>query len=503
MRFLRNLLDRALDRAGEFIADIAQPVGALVENAVHMGLNAVAPGFGTAARALSERIFDGGIDGAVSRALGNLGQRGADAIRRGAEDIARRGLDTVNEGINRLFSGDVNALNVCVNDLVPGGGSSLNRCIDNFITEGAGALNRCFDNLVAGGAESIHRCIDNLNQQGVNILPEVPPYVEPEVGGIISAIDSLIPGGIPNIFNLGLGIGAILALGTMLYAGILYSISGDNASQQKEAKAWMWAAAKGLALLAFGVVLINIINPGMREIEEVETNEAPFVEVNDQFNTSPPRDEAREEPWEETGEETVVVDGVVLEGVARRQVPLLKQGQEPWGSMPYGNCKKEDSSGLTTFAEAGCGPAALAMVVRYFTGNDNITPLSIGQLAVNNSFRKCRRGTDPDAMTAIPRHLGLTSTVIRGDWREQMICLRRGGLIIAQMRAVTSKERTALKTANRIEQPIFTTSGHFLVVTGLGRSSLIFINDPGPRNVQTSDIFHYMDFKRKSWCIEK
>ncbi len=94
--------------------------------------------------------------------------------------------------------------------------------------------------------------------------------MSPESGGIISAINSLIPGGIANVFNLGLGIGAILALGTILYAGVLYSVAGDNVSRQKESREWIIAAIKGLALIAFGVVLINIINPRLQEIQDPE-----------------------------------------------------------------------------------------------------------------------------------------------------------------------------------------------------------------------------------------
>jgi len=101
--------------------------------------------------------------------------------------------------------------------------------------------------------------------------------METRVGGIITAIDTMIPGGIANLFNIGLGIGAILAFGTLIYAGILYSIAGDNASKQKEAKAWIIAAAKGLALLAFGVVLINIVNPGLMQIEEADIEEVRRV----------------------------------------------------------------------------------------------------------------------------------------------------------------------------------------------------------------------------------
>lgn len=78
-------------------------------------------------------------------------------------------------------------------------------------------------------------------------------------------------GGFSNIFLFGLGIGAIAALGTLIYAGITYSVSGDNSSKQKEAREWIWAAVKGLVLLAAGFTIIAITNPGMLTIVK-----APF-----------------------------------------------------------------------------------------------------------------------------------------------------------------------------------------------------------------------------------
>ena len=109
----------------------------------------------------------------------------------------------------------------------------------------------------------------------------IPVALAQEPVGIISAINQFIPGGIDNIFNTGLGIGAILALGTIIYAGIIYSSSGDNASKQKEAREWIWAAVKGLALIAAGAILINIINPNIANIQEADIQEAEFPELID------------------------------------------------------------------------------------------------------------------------------------------------------------------------------------------------------------------------------
>jgi len=106
--------------------------------------------------------------------------------------------------------------------------------------------------------------------------------------GIISAINRSIPGGIDNIFNLGLGIGAIIALGTVTYAGILYSTSGDNSSKQKEARAWIIAAAKGLALIAGGVIILNIINPHIFKVSEHATSPVPILKPPGYLDISGP-----------------------------------------------------------------------------------------------------------------------------------------------------------------------------------------------------------------------
>lgn len=102
-----------------------------------------------------------------------------------------------------------------------------------------------------------------------------------EQTGILGAIDGFIPGGIENIFLVGLGIGAILAVGTIIFAGIKYSMSGDNASKQKDAREWIWAAVKGLALIAGGAVIIAIINPNALNVQNINLSRVPFVNEQD------------------------------------------------------------------------------------------------------------------------------------------------------------------------------------------------------------------------------
>jgi len=113
--------------------------------------------------------------------------------------------------------------------------------------------------------------------------------------GIIKAVSDFIPGGVENIFNLGLGVGAILALGTIIYTGILYSTAGDSESKQKDAKEWILSAAKGLGLIAFGWILLNIVNPNITKIKEIEVEELeeisnPNIETKDVDNASTSND---------------------------------------------------------------------------------------------------------------------------------------------------------------------------------------------------------------------
>ena len=326
--------------------------------------------------------------------------------------------------------------------------------------------------------------------------------MEPRAGGIITAIDSMIPGGIPNLFNLGLGAGAILALGTIIYAGILYSVAGDSESKQKEAKAWILATVKGLALLAFGVVLINIVNPGLRVIEEVVIKELePLPDIPDQ--------QLREEHErirfniKQQAQRAYVVPENPL--VKKHNVLRLAQGNPLWGNKPYGNCKRRDCKGLATYQLSGCGPAALAMAIRFHTGNitgmtHNHAVVTIGDIAIEGGHRVCGHGTAWTAMDNIPElpQFGLESTRILGQ-RNIANCLRENGIVIA----VVSNTESGTE-GDQYNRPIFTTGGHYIVVSGINeKENRIYIVDSGPRNVKSSRIPHFLNYNQQSWCIKE
>jgi hypothetical protein len=66
---------------------------------------------------------------------------------------------------------------------------------------------------------------------------------------------------VANFYQFALLIGGILALGVVIYGGILYMTTVGNPSGQSEAKAWLWAAVGGILLLGGAYLILNIINP--------------------------------------------------------------------------------------------------------------------------------------------------------------------------------------------------------------------------------------------------
>ncbi|MEK7634614.1 MAG: hypothetical protein AAB396_01880, partial [Patescibacteria group bacterium] len=66
---------------------------------------------------------------------------------------------------------------------------------------------------------------------------------------------------INTIYNYSLVLVGIVALGAIIYGGILYTMSAGNPSGQTEATQWITGAIWGLILLLGAALLFNTINP--------------------------------------------------------------------------------------------------------------------------------------------------------------------------------------------------------------------------------------------------
>ncbi len=72
-----------------------------------------------------------------------------------------------------------------------------------------------------------------------------------------------ISGGFSGILNWAIGVGGLIALGVIIYGGVLWISSAGNASLQKDAKDWIKAAVYGMVILLGAYLLLNTINPAI------------------------------------------------------------------------------------------------------------------------------------------------------------------------------------------------------------------------------------------------
>jgi len=74
---------------------------------------------------------------------------------------------------------------------------------------------------------------------------------------------------INNFYNWALGIGAIFALGIIVFGGILYITSAGNPDRLREARAWITAALVGLLVLFGSFLILKTLNPKLTNLEDI------------------------------------------------------------------------------------------------------------------------------------------------------------------------------------------------------------------------------------------
>ncbi len=136
---------------------------------------------------------------------------------------------------------------------------------------------------------------------------------------------------------------------------------------------------------------------------------------------------------------------------SQETVPLFLQWDMQWGYLPYGS----DVAGIT-----GCGPVCLSMAAYYLTGNDAFSPDKMITFALENGYYTPGSGSAWTLISEGAVKLGFDVTEIPLDEDRIMRNLQVDNPIICIMGPGD-----------------FTTSGHFIVMTGINDGK-IQINDP-------------------------
>lgn len=131
-------------------------------------------------------------------------------------------------------------------------------------------------------------------------------------------------------------------------------------------------------------------------------------------------------------------------------IPRIYQWDDLWADYLYGE---------STMEEAGCGPTCLSMVVMGLTGADTWNPVAVADFSMKNGY-KTSDGTSWELMSAGANHMGVIGSELPLDENRMIQELSSGHPIICSMRPGD-----------------FTTTGHFIVLTGYDGSAFT-INDP-------------------------
>ena len=85
----------------------------------------------------------------------------------------------------------------------------------------------------------------------------------PDVG----STDSSIPQFLANFYKFAIMISGVLAVGMIIWGGILYTLSGASISKKNNGKELILSALFGLALVLGSYLILNTINPRLVELE--------------------------------------------------------------------------------------------------------------------------------------------------------------------------------------------------------------------------------------------
>lgn len=139
------------------------------------------------------------------------------------------------------------------------------------------------------------------------------------------------------------------------------------------------------------------------------------------------------------------------EDFEKGDIPLLLQWDERWGYGNYGN---------NIVAVSGCGPTCMAMVIAGLTGNRSVTPYTMAEYSQEHDFVTAEGNTAWAFITDGGVEFGVKGQPVSLEETLVTEKLKQGVPIICSMRPGD-----------------FTTSGHFIVLTGV-QNGKIELNDP-------------------------
>lgn len=168
--------------------------------------------------------------------------------------------------------------------------------------------------------------------------------------------------------------------------------------------------------------------------------------------------------------------GTITQEELEQGIPRLQQWDSRWGYLKYGN---------DMIAIDGCGPTCLSMVCSGMLQDASLTPDAMADFSIDNNYYTAASGSAWSLMSSGARKQGLQAeaVVISADnIRSQ---LEKGHPMICSMKPGD-----------------FTTTGHFIVLTGLTDAGEVTVNDPNSiaRSEQSWDMDTLVPQIKAGWA---
>lgn len=146
--------------------------------------------------------------------------------------------------------------------------------------------------------------------------------------------------------------------------------------------------------------------------------------------------------------DSIDVSGEVRQGV----IPYFVQWDSRWGYEEYGD---------EFLAVTGCGPVCLSMVYCGLTGDASLDPYHMAKRAEQEGYYVYGCGSSWSMMTDLANELGIVSHGLAPNTEDLLSVLSQGCPVIAIMGPGD-----------------FTSSGHFIVLTGTDGCGNVYVHDP-------------------------
>ncbi|PIX62460.1 hypothetical protein CO057_01855 [Candidatus Uhrbacteria bacterium CG_4_9_14_0_2_um_filter_41_50] len=261
---------------------------------------------------------------------------------------------------------------------------------------------------------------------------------------------------------------SLLAVVMMMIGGLQWMLARGDSGKIGNAKTKLKNATTGLVLLLAAYSITYVVDPNLLTYDSLSVSyiEAEWVSTeNTSYDVTDPDLDLSDPPSTESDVPSVGTNGVTY---------YTQRGNNTSYSCD------------TTVSSSGCGPTSAAMVYHHY-GDSSATPSSVAYKFLEEGFRVCDascncQGTSWAAFggSSFASSLGL---------KEEQISISNTTRILE----VLGNDEPIIVS---VGPSIFTSSGHFIVLTGVTAEGKIMINDPnsGITEATQAEVFEPLKF---------